>query len=353
VAPAIARGGAAGLSDPPPLVSLTVNERRAAAAYHGWPILVTLQVIPPGLGVEAAPDFVLASSSASWTDLVRLVLRRGGAETSLWPLERIGPPARQLTLTGADVGVAAWWVSPADSAAIPPGEYTLDAILDSTNAPAGWQGIALGEPVRVTVAAEPSPLGVDLRSEKALALANFEVSRGGLDAALRHVEVLLDRDPGNLGALLFRAEILELTGEDRAALEAYRATLDAFDAAHPDSPEPPVDLIASHAAVGERVHGEATAGAVFFRRGDVNQDGELTIGDPVLLLGRLFRGQPVALDCEAGADADDNGKLELTDALRVLAFLFTGGPAPPPPFRACGVDPTDDELRCGRHAPCE
>jgi hypothetical protein len=81
-----------------------------------------------------------------------------------------------------------------------------------------------------------------------------------------------------------------------------------------------------------------------FRRGDTDSSGRLEITDAIALLGFLFLGtrEPA---CPDAADADDNGRLEITDAIRILAFLFTGGPEPPAPgARSCGPDPTPDAL---------
>jgi hypothetical protein len=84
----------------------------------------------------------------------------------------------------------------------------------------------------------------------------------------------------------------------------------------------------------------------FFRRGDVDGDGGLTISDPVALLGFLFQGGG-ALDCDDAADADDTGKLEVTDAVGILNYLFLGGTPPRAPGpKACGADPTGDVLAC-------
>lgn len=44
-------------------------------------------------------------------------------------------------------------------------------------------------------------------------------------------------------------------------------------------------------------------------------------------------------------DANDDGKLDLSDAVFTLAHLFQGGAAPPAPGpETCGVDPTADDL---------
>ena len=82
-----------------------------------------------------------------------------------------------------------------------------------------------------------------------------------------------------------------------------------------------------------------------FSRGDVDVDGDLTLGDAVAILGWLFLGD-LELDCRDAADSDDNGAVELTDAVRILQFLFLGSGALPPPGPRCDEDPTDDRLDC-------
>ncbi|MBI4600389.1 MAG: tetratricopeptide repeat protein [Planctomycetes bacterium] len=74
--------------------------------------------------------------------------------------------------------------------------------------------------------------------------------------------------------------------------------------------------------------------------GDANQDGKLDLSDAVWLLGHLFLGTFAALPCEGGTasspgpgelallDSNGDGRIDLSDAVRVLGFLF-GGSAPP------------------------
>ena len=78
-----------------------------------------------------------------------------------------------------------------------------------------------------------------------------------------------------------------------------------------------------------------------FRRGDTDANASLDITDAVRILGYLFLGSP-ALECLEAADSDDSGELELTDAVRILNHAFLGGPppeAPGPPPGPCGADP--------------
>jgi hypothetical protein len=88
-----------------------------------------------------------------------------------------------------------------------------------------------------------------------------------------------------------------------------------------------------------------------FVRGDSNGDGRVDISDPVHTLNFLFLGGQV-LRCRRSGDGDDNGKLEITDPIYVLNHLFLGGPAPPSPYPACGLDETPDALTCVHYDPC-
>jgi len=82
-----------------------------------------------------------------------------------------------------------------------------------------------------------------------------------------------------------------------------------------------------------------------FLRGDSNRDGKVQLSDAVHILGYLFLGSeaPACLDA---ADTTDDGKIDLTDAVYVLGHLFLGGPAPLEPFPKAGTDPTPDSLSC-------
>ena len=90
-----------------------------------------------------------------------------------------------------------------------------------------------------------------------------------------------------------------------------------------------------------------------FRRGDTNDDGKVDISDPVATLGFLFLGGAVPA-CRDSSDSNDDGKVDISDGVHTLAFLFLGGDAPPTPGPfGCGGDPTADGLgecasRCGR-----
>ena len=72
--------------------------------------------------------------------------------------------------------------------------------------------------------------------------------------------------------------------------------------------------------------------------GDANQDGRLDISDAVALLGHLFAGRPAELPCDEGAagdaanislldhNGDDGG--DLADAVSLLVYMFQQGAEP-------------------------
>src|SRR5690606_26500296 len=72
--------------------------------------------------------------------------------------------------------------------------------------------------------------------------------------------------------------------------------------------------------------------------GDLNQDGRLDLSDPVALLGFLFVGAPARLPCGSGdlsspanralLDATGDDAVGLTDAIRILGYLFRGDEPP-------------------------
>jgi hypothetical protein len=76
-------------------------------------------------------------------------------------------------------------------------------------------------------------------------------------------------------------------------------------------------------------------------RGDITRDGRVDVSDPVALLGFLFLGDPPP-ECEPLADANDDGRLDVSDPVYILSFLFLGGPRIPE------LDP-DEAAKCDPH----
>ena len=92
----------------------------------------------------------------------------------------------------------------------------------------------------------------------------------------------------------------------------------------------------------------ADAGPTFMR-GDCNGDGGAPdVTDAVFLLGFNFTGGMPA-PCLAACDADSDGAVLglVTDAVYLLTFKFLGGRAPESPFPKCGPGlASDRRLGC-------
>lgn len=93
----------------------------------------------------------------------------------------------------------------------------------------------------------------------------------------------------------------------------------------------------------------------FFHRGDVDDNDRLQLTDAIRILNFLF-GEGEEPACLEAADADDNGSIQLTDAIRILSWSFLGTgvlPPPGPPGAPCGGDPVDSPaLECDRYLSC-
>lgn len=84
-----------------------------------------------------------------------------------------------------------------------------------------------------------------------------------------------------------------------------------------------------------------------FIRGECNEDGEVDLSDAVCLLEWLFSGTP-APGCVAGTNANGDKDVDIADASYLLNFLFAGTAPPTAPFPDCGPSAlkVDEALGC-------
>jgi hypothetical protein len=87
-----------------------------------------------------------------------------------------------------------------------------------------------------------------------------------------------------------------------------------------------------------------------FVRGDANDDGSVDLTDAVVILELLFSGGR-SIRCMHAADVDDSGAVQITDPIYLLMYLFRGGEEPVAPFREAGTDEEVDELPCAGFYP--
>jgi len=83
-----------------------------------------------------------------------------------------------------------------------------------------------------------------------------------------------------------------------------------------------------------------------FIRGEYLEDGIVDINDWVYCISAM------SSDCDDASDANDDGIVDSYDCDYLLNYCTSGGPPPPAPFPACGVDPTPDMLGCASFPLC-
>jgi len=88
------------------------------------------------------------------------------------------------------------------------------------------------------------------------------------------------------------------------------------------------------------------SGISTFLRGDCNDDGRINVSDAVFVLNRLFLGGP-ALNCLAAANTNGDAAVNIADPSYLLNHLFVGGPAPLFPFPACGRSDLEADAALG------
>lgn len=87
-----------------------------------------------------------------------------------------------------------------------------------------------------------------------------------------------------------------------------------------------------------------------FIRGDADGSGSVSVADATLLASLIFGEATMFPRNRDALDADDNGRLNLSDAIRILGYLFGGLGPLPEPFGPRGLtpgqDPTEDDPIC-------
>jgi thermitase len=65
--------------------------------------------------------------------------------------------------------------------------------------------------------------------------------------------------------------------------------------------------------------------------GDANNDGTIDIADPVYLIAYIFSGGPAPGDCgypQGLGDANGDGEIDISDAVYLVSYILSGGPPP-------------------------
>ena len=99
-----------------------------------------------------------------------------------------------------------------------------------------------------------------------------------------------------------------------------------------------IDLDANLAGLGAAMAAYSVSTGGLQTPGDINQDGNLNLSDAVAVLTYLFQGNPAELPCGDGTlqdeanrlllDSDGGGAVHMADAIYLLNYLYQGGVPP-------------------------
>jgi hypothetical protein len=81
-------------------------------------------------------------------------------------------------------------------------------------------------------------------------------------------------------------------------------------------------------------------------RGDVDGNGRQDVTDAVRILAFLFRGSSPP-SCLAAADVNTDATVDVSDGIALLVFLFLDGEVPAFPFLSCGFSGNESDFLLG------
>lgn len=89
-----------------------------------------------------------------------------------------------------------------------------------------------------------------------------------------------------------------------------------------------------------------------FRRGDCNDDGGVNVSDAIMIANLLFAQGTRPPGCLLACDVNGSDAIGITDAVYLLNYLFQGGPEPAAPWPRCGPVPENPAYPCETFAHC-
>jgi hypothetical protein len=235
-----------------PMVSATLNGSSDAVLYVGQPAVFELEIAHPDLWEGTLePIQIELANGVSWTNAVKCRVFSSAGDAVTWPLWMRPATNHTIALDQNVVARLCYLISPQDTLALAPGNYSVQFVLDtqSNAAAGGWAGTADSIRMDVGVQEEPANLSEVQLARRATLLAEYYALREDYPAGLTALDLLLVTQPRSIEALRLKAELLELAGNSHAALALLDDAVGVFMQDNPHPQEAPLQLLNQRSVV--------------------------------------------------------------------------------------------------------
>lgn len=210
---------------PPPAITLSLNCLDEGVVFPGAPILVEAIFSPPD-GRDSKTEVTLSNSGNAWGEMVSLEIRNAQGEAVPGvSFQSLSATEQSITLNSEVLGAMAWCIVSESGATLPPGEYSVVAVLDSTTTGGGWIGKTKSAPATLTVKSSAAQLSADEARLVALGDVRIKTYVGDHESALAAADAFLAIHPKDGLLLEERADILVRMERFADALSAYDVAL--------------------------------------------------------------------------------------------------------------------------------
>ena len=234
----------AAAANPEPIISVSVNDSRAAEVFRGMPMLVsTVLVHPSALDTNAAP-ILIAAAQGPWTNALRLDISDAAGNLQSWPFQITTITSNTTVLDSVHFAQFDRWLTPEQTLMLATGKHTLVATLNKSNVtvPGAWKGEVDSVLAEVNIRDEPATLSQIEAENKYSQLALYKLFAGNGPAALDHANQLLTLSSTNIAGLKIKSMALNALGRPMEAEASVEQAISETYARNPAPREPPTEL---------------------------------------------------------------------------------------------------------------
>jgi hypothetical protein len=227
-----------------PDIVLSVNCLQESVGIEGKPILIEASI-----NADSEDDKIavveLSKPGGFWGELLAIQIRNNRGEVVAGTTPKLASKGgASITLDGKKFGWLVWTLD----TKLAPGTYSLNALLDTKTATAGWKGKTKSPPAVLVVKPASAALSEDEIRLVLLSEVRGFAALGKAAEALAACDRHLTGKPMDALILEEKGDLLLRTGRAKEALQAYNAAIEIEPPVIPDAiVEPPFELLRKRA----------------------------------------------------------------------------------------------------------